>query len=88
MTKIWGGAFWGTPQDVRGVVGSDRTQRLQLNPLMLGATTALVGLSVVISLAAAPLYALSERAADTLVERQPYIEAVLGPEAVARAESP
>jgi multicomponent Na+:H+ antiporter subunit D len=40
---------------------------------------ALVGLSVVISIAATPLYQLSERAAETLVERDPYIEAVLGP---------
>ncbi|CAN5921580.1 Na+/H+ antiporter subunit D [soil metagenome] len=82
MTKIWGGAFWGPPEDVKGVVGSGRTLNLKLNPLMLGATTALVGLSVVISVAATPLYALSERAAETLVERQPYIEAVLGPEAL------
>ncbi len=84
MTKIWGGAFWGTPADVKGTVGSDRPLRLRLNPLMLSATTALVGLSVAISVAAAPLYGLSERAAETLVQRQPYIEAVLGPDEVAR----
>jgi multicomponent Na+:H+ antiporter subunit D len=85
MTKIWGGAFWGHPADVKGAVGSsDRPLRMRLNPLMLGATTALVGLSVVISVAATPLYALSERAAETLVERDPYIDAVLGPEGVAR----
>jgi multicomponent Na+:H+ antiporter subunit D len=58
--------------------------RLRLNPLMLGATTALVGLSVVISVAAGPLYALSERAARTLVERDPYIDAVLPPDPIAR----
>jgi len=85
MTKIWGGAFWGKPEDVKGRVRADeRPLRLKLNPLMLGATTALVGLSVVISVAATPLYALSERAAETLVERDPYIDAVLGPAGVAR----
>jgi len=85
MTKIWGGAFWGHPEDVKGAVASsDRPLRMKLNPLMLGATTALVGLSVVISVAATPLYALSERAAETLVERDPYIDAVLGPAGVAR----
>jgi multicomponent Na+:H+ antiporter subunit D len=85
MTKIWGGAFWGVPKDYRGTVHEeDRPLRLHMNPLMLGATAALVGLSLVISVAAAPLYALSERAADTLVERTPYIEAVLGPGGVAQ----
>jgi multicomponent Na+:H+ antiporter subunit D len=83
MTKIWGGAFWGHPEDVKGIVASgDRPLRLKLNPLMLGATTVLVAISVMVSVAAAPLYALSERAAETLVEREPYIDAVLGPAGV------
>jgi multicomponent Na+:H+ antiporter subunit D len=75
MTKIWGGAFWGKPEG--GAPGDRRALRLHLNPLMLGATTVLVGLSVVISVAAGPLYSLSERAARTLVERDAYIDAVL-----------
>jgi multicomponent Na+:H+ antiporter subunit D len=80
MTKIWGGAFWGPPQQGGDPVHDDKgLVKLRLNPLMLGSTIALVGLSVVISVAAAPLYQLSERAARTLVEREPYIEAVLGP---------
>jgi multicomponent Na+:H+ antiporter subunit D len=80
MTKIWGGAFWGTPERlVGGEPDEARTAGLAMNPLMLGSTVALVALSVVISVAAAPLYRLSERAAVTLVERDPYIEAVLGP---------
>jgi multicomponent Na+:H+ antiporter subunit D len=85
MTKIWGGAFWGRPRDPKGSIASgDDRMKLKLNPLMLGATTALVSLSVVISVAAAPLYGLSERAAETLVQRDPYIEAVLGPAGVVR----
>jgi multicomponent Na+:H+ antiporter subunit D len=85
MAKIWGGAFWGQPEDARGKLPDDAPYlHLRLNPLMLGATTALVGLSVVISVAAGPLYTLSERAARTLVERDPYIDAVLPPDDLAR----
>ena len=81
MTKIWGGAFWGPPQDARGrPPQGGRAAPLRLNPLMLGSTTVLVGLSVAISIAATPLYGLSERAAETLVEREPYIQAVLSPD--------
>jgi multicomponent Na+:H+ antiporter subunit D len=85
MTKIWGGAFWGKPEDVEGkLASSDRSLRMKLNPLMLGSTIVLVGISVAISVFATPLYALSERAAETLVERDPYVDAVLGPDEVAR----
>jgi multicomponent Na+:H+ antiporter subunit D len=84
MTKIWGAAFWGQPHDVEGPLGEDDSVRLPMNPLMLGSTVALVAVSVAISVAAAPLYGLSQRAAETLVERQPYIEAVLPGSEVAR----
>ncbi|HEX6257375.1 MAG TPA: proton-conducting transporter membrane subunit, partial [Euzebyales bacterium] len=85
MTKIWGGAFWGRPEDVEGrLASSDRSLRMKLNPLMLGSTVVLVGISVAISVFATPLYGLSERAAETLVERDPYVDAVLGPDEVAR----
>ena len=88
MTKIWGGAFWGRPDESqRAPREGARPGRLHLNPLMLGSTIVLVALSVVISVAAAPLYGLSERAAVTLVEREPYIDAVLGPGAVARHDA-
>ncbi|HSK97968.1 MAG TPA: Na+/H+ antiporter subunit D [Euzebyales bacterium] len=78
MTKIWGGAFWGHPEGPDGRASeARRSPRLRLHPLMLGATTVRVGLSVTVSVAAGPLYELSERAARTLVEREAYIDAVL-----------
>jgi multicomponent Na+:H+ antiporter subunit D len=85
MMKIWGSAFWGEPEDSRGKIrDGERSQRLRMNPLMLGSTIVLVGLSVMISVAAGPLYDLSARAAQTLVERDPYIDAVLPGETVAQ----
>jgi multicomponent Na+:H+ antiporter subunit D len=78
MTKIWGGAFWGRPADADDGAPDTRAERpLRLNPLMLGSTVALVAVTVAIAVAAGPLYALSERAADTLVNQQAYIDAVL-----------
>ena len=41
-------------------------------------TLALVTFSVALTVAAGPLVGVSQRAADELVERTPYIDAVLG----------
>ncbi|CEA09143.1 Na(+)/H(+) antiporter subunit D [Arthrobacter saudimassiliensis] len=45
---------------------------------MVGATLGLVGLGVALTVFAGPLYELSDNAAMDLLERTPYIEAVLG----------
>ncbi|CAN5526258.1 Na+/H+ antiporter subunit D [soil metagenome] len=76
MTKIWGGVFWGEVEgstDPRPTVG-----RLGAPPVMVGATAALVLVSLVIAAAAGPLYELSERAAAELLDPAAYIGAVLG----------
>jgi multicomponent Na+:H+ antiporter subunit D len=71
MMKIWTATFWG---EVSGqshpALGHDRG--------MLGAALGLAGLSVLIGLAVAPLFAYSERAADQLLRVEPYVQAVLG----------
>ncbi|MEZ5176799.1 MAG: proton-conducting transporter membrane subunit [Acidimicrobiales bacterium] len=75
MTKIWANAFWGPPREPESsvvAVGADRR-------LMAGATAGLVALSLGIAVASGPLYDLAERAATDLVDRRPYIEAVLEP---------
>ena len=45
---------------------------------MVGATVGLVGLGIALTIFAGPLYELSDDAAQDLLDRTPYIEAVLG----------
>jgi multicomponent Na+:H+ antiporter subunit D len=56
-----------------------------LRPLprsMLGATTALVALTVALTGLAGPLYSLADRAATDLIDRTPYVSSVFGTEEV------
>lgn len=46
---------------------------------MAGSTAALVVLSLMIAVWAGPLYALSERTAEDLMDTGAYVETVLGP---------
>jgi multicomponent Na+:H+ antiporter subunit D len=62
----------------------DLHQRLESGDLpsrqprsMIGATVSLVAMSLVITVVAGPLFALTDRAAHDLLERSPYISAVL-----------
>ncbi|MGH9268908.1 MAG: proton-conducting transporter membrane subunit [Acidimicrobiales bacterium] len=70
MTRIWAGAFWGEVAPV------GRPQRA-LPALMLVPTAALTAASVAVALAAGPLFGLSTRAAEELLSRRAYVEAVL-----------
>jgi multicomponent Na+:H+ antiporter subunit D len=79
MTKIWNGVFWGTPDELSPVAAADGPDRLPASPTMLGATTVLVVASLGVSVVAGPLFDVSERAAMVLLERTPYIDAVVGP---------
>ncbi len=78
MTKIWNGVFWGTAEDptIR-LAMADPERRLAIPGLMTGATVALVLLTLAIALFGGPLYDLSERAAQGLVDPSAYIAAVL-----------
>jgi multicomponent Na+:H+ antiporter subunit D len=74
MTKIWANVFWGPRQeDTRG-----RTLTAPRRRLMVGSTALLVAMSLAIAVWAGPLYDLSHRAAEDLVDPSAYIEAVLG----------
>ena len=78
MVKIWNGVFWGTAEDptIRlAATGPD--SQLAIPALMNGATIALVLGTVAIALFGGPLYELSERAAQSLVDPSAYIGAVL-----------
>ncbi len=79
MTKIWAGVFWGTPDEEPPRLAARGTGHLSAPRLMVAPTAALVAISLVVAIGAAPLYDLSREAAHTLTERTPYIEAVLGP---------
>jgi multicomponent Na+:H+ antiporter subunit D len=75
MVKIWNGVFWGeamgfTPGDLWG--GSRRGRRV-----MLGAAAGAVAVTLVVAVAAGPLYRLSERAAVELLDPAGYRTEVL-----------
>ncbi|WP_437563165.1 proton-conducting transporter transmembrane domain-containing protein [Sorangium sp. So ce542] len=70
MLKIWTAVFWGEPSGQRFPRrGGDRG--------MLGATLGLGALTVVLGLAAGPIFAHLERTATALLEVTPYVDAVL-----------
>jgi multicomponent Na+:H+ antiporter subunit D len=71
MTKIWAEAFWKPATDPSASVA------LSLRTLLLPLAT-LATLTVLIGLAAGPLFALSIQAADQLLNPRDYIQAVLG----------
>jgi multicomponent Na+:H+ antiporter subunit D len=78
---LWSEVFWGPVADV--VPDADRTDNLvvgtALTPrLMLAPTVVAVVAVLSITVLAGPLYALSERAAQDLVGRDAYVDAVLG----------
>ncbi|WP_437909660.1 proton-conducting transporter membrane subunit [Sorangium sp. So ce327] len=70
MLKIWTAVFWGAPTCLHMPrTGRDRG--------MLGATLGLGALTVILGLAAAPLFAHLEQTATALLEVTPYVDAVL-----------
>jgi len=81
MARVWVRVFWGKSQppqpdpdpDDELVVGTASTPKP-----MIAAAASLAAVSVLIAVAAGPLSALSARAATDLLERTPYITAVLG----------
>ncbi|MPZ71789.1 MAG: Na+/H+ antiporter subunit D [Nitriliruptorales bacterium] len=77
MAKIWTGVFWGDV-DQPEVAAAPAKPGRTVPRLMTTATVGLVGVTVVIALAAEPLFQLSRRAAADLIQPGGYIEAVLG----------
>ncbi|QCR53183.1 Na+/H+ antiporter subunit D [Brachybacterium sp. SGAir0954] len=75
IAKIWNRAFWQAPSE--DVIANDHP----VPRVMTGATTALVAFSVGLTLAAGPLMTYSDEAARAVLERTPYVSAVLGDEA-------
>ncbi len=78
MTKIWNGVFWGGPDD-EAIAAGGGVEVAGVPRLMTVSTGVLVVTSLVVAVMAGPLFEVSEQAAAVLLERAPYIEAVIGP---------
>jgi multicomponent Na+:H+ antiporter subunit D len=78
MIRIWSGAFW-SPPEVEPPAPRTPVGRSGGPVLMVVPTAALVALSLVVAVAAGPIFAFSERAAADLIDRAGYIGGVLGP---------
>jgi multicomponent Na+:H+ antiporter subunit D len=77
MTRIWMGVFWSPPEKEAPAVTASPGR--SGGPLLMAAPTALlVAGSLAVAAAAGPVYGLSERAARDLLDRDAYIEEVLG----------
>ena len=95
VVRVWTRAFWRRVEDVehppaqlvaayeRAVARSERPRPLE--PGLVLPTTALVGLTLVFTVAAGPLFALADEAATDMLDRSPYIAAVLDDAAAERA---
>jgi multicomponent Na+:H+ antiporter subunit D len=73
MTKIWSNTFWGPDPSV----DAGRNLTAPRRALMVGSTATLVALSLAIAVASGPIYRLSERAAQDLMDPTRYVEEVL-----------
>ena len=95
VVRVWTRAFWRRVEDVehppaqlvaayeRTVARGERPRPLE--PGLVLPTTALVGLTLVFTVAAGPLFALADEAATDMLDRSPYIAAVLDDAAAERA---
>jgi multicomponent Na+:H+ antiporter subunit D len=79
MTKIWSGVFWGRPEEPPPIPESMEVDRIRFPVLMMTTAGALCVISLWVAVAAGPLYALAERAADGLADPTLYIARVLEP---------
>ncbi|MEU7570737.1 Na+/H+ antiporter subunit D [Micromonospora sp. NPDC049240] len=70
-SRVWNIAFWRAPRL------ATTTPDARLPALMVGATAALVGLGVLLTLVAGPLFQVTADAAADLRQRTPYVRAVL-----------
>src|SRR5690606_20119775 len=74
IAKIWNRAFWQEPEE-------DFVEQLAPVPrVMTGATASLVGASLVLTVLAGPVMDFADDAGDAVLERSPYVTAVLGEE--------
>ena len=81
MLKIWTGVFWGpetTDHDAEDGSGREVVSSRSWS-MMVAATGAGVAVTLAIAVLAGPLFSMSERAADELLDNRQYIAEVLAP---------
>lgn len=75
IAKIWNRAFWQEP-------GQEMFDNERPTPrVMSGATAAMISFTLVLTVAAGPIVTYADEAAQSVLERTPYVGAVLGDEA-------
>jgi multicomponent Na+:H+ antiporter subunit D len=80
MVRIWAGVFWSPAEEPLPAAVARRRRRTGGGPfLMVAPTAALIACSLAVAAAAGPLYSFSERTARDLLDRNTYIDEVLGP---------
>ena len=80
MIRVWMGAFWSPPEDaLHAPIPTERPRPGGGPFLMVAPTAVVIACSLAVAVAAGPIYSFSERAARDLVDRDSYIENVLGP---------
>ncbi|MEX0658621.1 MAG: proton-conducting transporter membrane subunit [Egibacteraceae bacterium] len=77
MVKIWNGTFWGTPDEEPPLASARGEGPLRAPRLMTAGAVSLVALTLAIAVGAEPMWDLSERAAQGLMDSS-YAAAVLG----------
>ena len=77
MTKIWGGAFWGTPEVVVEPDDAVTARFGGTMPMVVSTGTLVVG-TLALALFAGPLFELCQRAGADLLDPVAYRTAVLG----------
>jgi multicomponent Na+:H+ antiporter subunit D len=79
MVKIWNGVFWGSAEEPTAQLAAVAPDaKLAIPALMQAATVALVALTVAIAVFGGPIYDLSVRAAEDLLDPTAYVGSVLG----------
>ena len=79
MTKIWAGVFWGEPSEPPPLASARGDGPLRAPALMNLATIGLVAITIAVAIFAQPLWELSTRASEQLLNSQEnYIDVVLG----------
>lgn len=89
MARVWSRVFWRRAEDAESPAPA-LLQPAAVNALpasMIGATAGLVVVGLALTLFAGPLYRLSAQAAGEMLDRSPYISAVLGTEAAHAARA-
>ncbi len=77
MVKIWAGAFWGEPDEPPPFEKKFSMERIPLPKLMTFSTAAMVAVTLAIALWVEPIYGLSTRAAESLLDSSEYVKVVM-----------